>query len=137
MDNRHIHIKKMIDTLVIPKVNDLLMEFKAPLILGVEVDDIHPMGDRFGPVNISIRVHYKDQQDGELFYFEISFISYPIAHMITTCIDYVITDNYRVSIINILMDTNDSATYTFDKEDSRFPVNYAMKELKDRLSVGW
>lgn len=135
MDNRSIHIKKMIDTLVIPKVNDLLMEFKAPLILGVEVDDIHPMGDRFGPVNISIRIHYKDQQDGEHFY--ISFISYPIAHMITTCIDYVITDNYRVSIINILMDTNDSTTYTFDKEDSRFPVNYAMKELKDRLSVGW
>lgn len=135
MDNRPIHIKKMIDTLVIPKVNKILMEFKAPLILGVEVDDIHPMGDRFGPVNITIRIHYKDQQDGE--HFDIGFISYPIAHMITTCIDYVITDNYRVSIINTLIDTNDFTSFTFDKEDGRFPTNHAMKELKDRLLVGW
>ena len=40
MDNRHKHIEKLINTLVVPKVNKILMEDGAPLIVNVGVDTI-------------------------------------------------------------------------------------------------
>jgi hypothetical protein len=132
MDNRPKHIKKLIDTLVVPKVNEVLMEAEHPTIVNVEVDDIHPMGNRFGSVYISVMVHYKNPPNG--LDTNIRYFYYPICHMITNCIDYVITDNYKVTIINILMDDLDSMTLHFDKGDS-ISTSDAMDELKNRLMV--
>lgn len=130
MDNRPIHIKKMIDTLVIPKVNKILMEFKAPLILGVEVDDIHPMGDRFGPVNIIIKIDYKNQEGGK--YVSVSMISYLISCMIVTIIPYVIVGDYRITIINILKDNLDYSTFRFNNYDHLESFNYYLELLDER-----
>jgi len=131
MDNRHIHIKKTIDTLVVPKANKILMEGVAPLITNVEVDEVHPMGDRFGPVNISIMIHYKNQDGGN--YDSISSISYPISCMIITIIPYVIMGDYRVTIINILKDNMDSPTFSFDNFYRLYPFNHYLNLLKERV----
>jgi hypothetical protein len=40
MDNRHKHILKLINSLVVPKVNKILTEAGFPTITNVEVDEI-------------------------------------------------------------------------------------------------
>jgi hypothetical protein len=130
MDNRHKHIEKLINTMVVPKANKILMEDGAPLIINVEVDDVHPMGNQFGPVNISIMIHYKNQEGGR--YVSISSISYPISCMIVTIIPYVIVGDYRITIINILKDNLDSSTFRFNNFDPINSFKAYLNLLKDR-----
>ena len=99
MDNRHKHIEKLINTLVVPKVNKILMEDGAPLIVNVGVDTIDKSS--WGDSDIvSVMIHYKNQEDGR--YVSISDISYPISCMIVTIIPYVLTGEYRTTIKYII-----------------------------------
>jgi len=134
MDYRPKHIKKLIDTLVVPKVNKVLMEAGHPTIVNVEVDDVYreSLSVKY---YVSIMIHYKNQQNGLDVY--INHFTYPIAHMILNCIDYVITDTYKATIINILMDNLNSTTFRMYSDDHKFSMSYAMDELKNRVLGDW
>ena len=130
MDNRHKHIEKLINTLVVPKVNKILMEDGAPLIVNVEVDPIDKSS--WGDSDIvSVMIHYKNQEDGN--YASVENISYPISCMIVTIIPYVITRLYRTTIINILTDNMDSSTFRFNNHDPINSFNAYLKLLEYRV----
>ena len=134
MDYRPKHIKKLIETLVVPKVNKVLMEAGHPTIVNVEVDDVYreSLSVKY---YVSIMIHYKNQPNGLDAY--INHFAYPIAHMILNCIDYVITDTYKATIINILMDNLNSTTFRMYSDDHKFSMSYAMDELKNRVLGDW
>jgi hypothetical protein len=131
MDNRPKHIEKLINTLVVPKVNKILMEDRAPLIINVEVDTIHKPSSLMEDVeSISIMIHYKNQEGRR--YASVSSISYPISCMIVTIIPYVITGDYRIVIINILKDNLDSSTFRFNNYDPIHSFKSYLNLLKER-----
>jgi hypothetical protein len=129
MDNRSIHIKKMIDTLVVPKVNKILMEDGAPLIVNVGVDTIDKSSWGDSEI-ISVMIHYKNQEGGR--YVSISDISYPISCMIVTIIPYVLTGEYRITIINILKDNMTSSIFRFNNHEHLHSFNDYLNLLKER-----
>ena len=133
MDYRSKHIEKLINTLVTPKVNQVLTEAGYPIIYNVEVDKIIPPTESKSSY-VSVMVHYKNTQND--YDANVRYFSYPICNMITNCIDYVMTDNYKVTIINILInDSLDSYTFVARKDDYRISTSDAMDELKNRLMV--
>jgi hypothetical protein len=134
MDYRPKHIKKLIETLVVPKANKILMEAGHPTIVNVEVDDVYRESSSVKNY-VSIMIHYKNQPNGLDAY--INHFTYPIAHMILNCIDYVITDTYKATIINILMDNLNSTTFRMYSDDHKFSMSYAMDELKNRVLGDW
>ena len=134
MDYRSKHIEKLINTLVTPKVNQVLTEAGYPTIFNVEVDKIIPPTGGLKSSHVSVMVHYKNTQND--YDANVRYFSYPICNMITNCIDYVMTDKYGVTIINILMnDILDSYTFAVRKDDYKFSISDAMDELKNRLMV--
>lgn len=132
MDNRHKHIEKLINTLVVPKANKILKDGSAPEIVNVEVDTIRKPSSFMEDVeSISIMIHYRNQQHRN--YASVTDISYPISCMIVTIIPYVITGEYRITIINILKDNMDSSTFRFNNHDPVQSFNYYMKVLEYRV----
>jgi hypothetical protein len=135
MDYRPKHIEKLINTLVVPKVNEILMKAEHPTIVNVEVDDVYTSELSSSKNRVFIRVFYKNQPNGLDTY--INHFAYPIAHMIINCIDYVITDRYKADIMNILMDNLNTTTFRFYSDDHKFSMSYAMDELKNRVMGDW
>lgn len=135
MDKRHIHILKLINTMIVPKVNELLERGKAPLIVNVEVDALYKStwGDTPNSEYVSIMIHYKNPKGGK--YVSVSSISYPISCMIATVLPYVLTggDNINTTIINFLKDNMDSSTFKFIGFNQLESFNYYMKLLQDRV----
>lgn len=130
MDNRHKHIEKLIDTLVIPKVNKILMESGAPTITNVEVNN--QFKDIVGNIEyISITIDYKNQEGGR--YISISRFAYPISGMIVTLIPYVITGNYRVNLNHYLTDNMDLSTLSFNNDDHMDSFTYYLELLDERV----
>jgi len=129
MDNRDKHIQRLIDNLVIPKVNKILMDSGAPTITYVEVDE--PFKDIVGNIEyISIDITYKNQEGGR--YISVSRFAYPISGMIVTIIPYVITGNYRVNLNNILTDNMDTSLLRFNNDDHMESFNYYLELLDER-----
>lgn len=129
MDNRHKHIEKLINTLVVPKVNKILMEDGAPLIVNVGVDTIDKSS--WGDSDIvSVMIHYKNQEGRR--YVSIRDISYPISCMIVTIIPYVLTGVYRTTIINILKDNMGSSIFRFNNHEHLHSFNDYLNLLKER-----
>lgn len=133
MDNRHKHIKKLINTLVVPKVNKILEDGMAPLIYNVEVDTINIYSTDIRDIEfVTIMIHYKNQEGGR--YVSVSSISYPISCMIVTILPYVLTgDNYNIMILNILMDNMDSSTFRFVTFSMLKSFDYYVKLLQERV----
>ena len=133
MDNRHKHIKKLINTLVVPKVNKILEDGMAPLIYNVEVDTINIYSTDIRDIEfVTIMIHYKNQEGGR--YVSVSSISYPISCMIVTILPYVLTgDNYNIMILNILMDNMDSSTFKFVTFSMLESFDYYIKLLQERV----
>lgn len=130
MDNRHKHIEKLINTLVVPKANKILKDGSAPEIVNVEVDTIDKSS--WGDSDIvSVMIHYKNPEGGK--YTNVSDISYPISCMIVTILPYVITSLYRTTIINILKDNMDSSTFRFNNHDPVQSFNAYLKLLEYRV----
>ena len=130
MDNRHKHIEKLINTLVVPKANKILKDGSAPEIVNVEVDTIDKSS--WGDSDIvSVMIHYKNPEGGK--YTNVSDISYPISCMIVTILPYVITSLYRTTIINILKDNMDSSTFRFNNHDPMQSFNAYLKLLEYRV----
>ena len=130
MDNRHKHIEKLINTLVVPKANKILKDGSAPEIVNVEVDTIDKSS--WGDSDIvSVMIHYKNPEGGK--YTNVSDISYPISCMIVTILPYVITSLYRTTIINILKDNMDSSTFRFNNHDPINSFNAYLKLLEYRV----
>jgi hypothetical protein len=131
MDNRHKHIEKLINTLVVPKSNKILKDGLAPEIVNVEVDTIRKPSSFMEDVeSISIMIHYRNQGRN---YASVTDISYPISCMIVTIIPYVITGEYRIVIINILKDNLDSSTFRFNNYDPVQSFNAYLKLLEYRV----
>ena len=129
MDNRHKHIEKLINTLVVPKVNKILEDGMAPMIYRVVVDNIL-RSDITNTEFVTIMINYKNPEGGK--YASISSVSYPISCMIITILPYVLTgDNFRITILNTLMDNMDSRSYKFINFDHLESFNYYMKVLED------
>lgn len=133
MDNRHKHIQKLINTLVVPKVNKILEDGMAPLIYNVEVDTINIYSTDIRDIEfVTIMIHYKNQEGGR--YVSVSSISYPISCMIVTILPYVLTgDNYNITILNILMDNMDSSTFRFVTFSMLKSFDYYVKLLQERV----
>ena len=134
MDNRHKHIEKLINTLVVPKVNKILENEMAPMILKVEVDTIYTSSwsDIRDTEFVTIMIHYKNQEGGR--YVSVSSISYPISCMIVTILPYVLSgDNYNITILNILMDNMDSSTFKFVTFSMLKSFDYYVKLLQERV----
>ena len=133
MDNRHKHIQKLINTLVVPKVNKILEDGMAPLIYNVEVDTINIYSTDIRDIEfVTIMIHYKNQEGGR--YVTVSSISYPISCMIVTILPYVLTgDNYNIMILNILMDNMDSSTFRFVTFSMLKSFDYYVKLLQERV----
>jgi len=134
MDIRHKHIEKLINTLVVPKVNKILEDEMAPMIQKVEVDTIYTSSwsDIRDTEFVTIMIHYKNQEGGR--YVSVSGISYPISCMIVTILPYVLSgDNYNITILNILMDNMDSSTYRFVTFSQLESFNYYIKLLQERV----
>lgn len=124
MDNRHIHIEKLINTLVVPKVNKILQVRNAPLIVKVVVELFKPVSNDYEYVSITI--HYQNQDHG--IYISVSSISYPISCMIVTILPYVLIGDFRISIINFLKDDDgrrigDYSRYNFINFEKMKPFN--------------
>ena len=133
MDNRHKHIQKLINTLVVPKVNKILEDGMAPMIYNVEVDTINIYSTDIRDIEfVTIMIHYKNQEGGR--YVTVSSISYPISCMIVTILPYVLSgDNYNITILNILTDQLDSSTYKFVTFSHLESFDYYMELLQDRV----
>ena len=133
MDNRHKHIQKLINTLVVPKVNKILEDGMAPLIYNVEVDTINIYSTDIRDIEfVTIMIHYKNQEGGR--YVSVSSISYPISCMIVTILPYVLSgDNYNITILNILMDNMDSSTFRFVTFSMLESFDYYIKLLQERV----
>jgi len=132
MDNRHKHIEKLINTLVIPKANKILMDSGSPTITNVEVDNIfNPFKDSVGNIKyISINITYKNQEGGK--YVSVSSFAYPISGMIMTLIPYVITGNYRVNLNHTLTDNMESSIFGYNNDDHIDSFTYYLELLYDR-----
>jgi hypothetical protein len=130
MDNRHKHIEKLINTLVVPKVNKILEDGLAPMIYRVEVDNIL-RSDITNTDFVTIIIHYKNPEGGK--YVSISSVSYLISCMIVTILPYVLTGNIRTTIHNILKDNMDSSSYKFINFGHLESFNYYIKELQERV----
>ena len=131
MDNRHKHIEKLIDTLVIPKVNKILMDSGAPTITDVKVNPISkPFGGNIEHVFITIL--YKRQEGGEYVYISVSRFAYPISGMIMNLIPYVMTGNYVVTINNTLTNNMDTSTYRFTIYDTVESFTHYLELLDER-----
>ena len=128
MDNRHKHIEKLINTLVVPKVNEILEDGMAPMIYRVVVDNIL-RSDITNTEFVTIMINYKNPEGGN--YVSISSVSYPISCMIITILPYVLTGDFRITTLNTLMDNMDSSTYKFINFDHLESFNYYMKVLED------
>jgi len=129
MDNRDKHIQRLIDNLVIPKVNKILMDSGAPTITNVEVDE--PFKDIVGNIEyISIDITYKNQEGGR--YISVSRFAYPISGMIVTIIPYVMTGNYRVNLNHYLTDNMDLSLLSFNNDDHMESFNYYLELLDER-----
>jgi len=133
MDNRHKHIEKLINTLVIPKADKILMDSGSPTITNVEVDHIYnPFKDSVGNIKyISINITYKNQEGGK--YVSVSRFAYPISGMIMTLIPYVITGNYRVNLNHYLTDNMDLSTLSFTNDEHMDPFTYYLELLDERV----
>ena len=133
MDNRHKHIEKLINTLVVPKVNKILEDEMAPMIYKVQVDTINIYSTDIRDIEfVTIMIHYKNPEGGR--YVSVSSISYPISCMIVTILPYVLTgDNYNIMILNILMDNMDSSTYKFVTFSMLESFDYYVKLLQERV----
>ena len=133
MDNRHKHIEKLINTLVVPKVNKILEDGMAPMIYNVEVDTINIYSTDIRDIEfVTIMIHYKNQEGGR--YVSVSSISYPISCMIVTILPYVLSgDNYNITILNILMDNMDSSTFRFVTFSMLKSFDYYVKLLQERV----
>lgn len=133
MDNRHKHIEKLINTLVVPKVNKILEDEMAPMIYKVQVDTINIYSTDIRDIEfVTIMIHYKNPEGGR--YVSVSSISYPISCMIVTILPYVLTgDNYNIMILNILMDNMDSSTYKFVTFSKLESFDYYIKLLQERI----
>ena len=133
MDNRHKHIQKLINTLVVPKVNKILEDGMAPLIYNVEVDTINIYSTDIRDIEfVTIMINYKNPEGGR--YVSVSSISYPISCMIVTILPYVLTgDNYNIMILNILMDNMDSSTFKFVTFSMLESFDYYVKLLQERV----
>lgn len=131
MDNRHKHIEKLINTLVVPKVNKILEDGSAPIIYKVEVDTINRYSTGIYDF-VTIMIHYKNPEGGR--YVSVSSISYPISCMIVTILPYVLSgDYYKIMILNILMDNMDSSTYKFVTFSKLESFDYYVKLLQERV----
>ena len=132
MDNRHKHIEKLIDTLVIPKADKILMDSGSPTITNVEVDNIfNPFKDSVGNIKyISINITYRNQEGGK--YVSVSRFAYPISGMIMTLIPYVITGNYRVNLNHTLTDNMESSIFGYNNDDHIDSFTYYLELLNDR-----
>lgn len=130
MDNRHKHIEKLIDTLVIPKVNKILMEAGAPTITNVKVNPI--VNPYTGIEHVFITILYKGQEGGEYVYISVSRFSHPISGMIMNIIPYVMTGNYVVILNNILTDNMDNLTYRFKSDDRIESFTHYLELLDER-----
>ena len=129
MDNRYKHIEKLINTLVIPKVNKILMDSGSPTITNVKVDNLFK--DSVGNIEyISITIDYKNQEGGK--YVSVSRFAYPISGMIMTLIPYVITGNYRVNLNHYLTDNMDLSLFRFNNDDHIDSFTYYLELLYDR-----
>lgn len=128
MDNRHKHIEKLINTLVVPKVNKILEDGSAPMIYKVVVDNIL-RSDITNTEFVTIMINYKNPEGGN--YVSISSVSHPISCMIVTILPYVLTGDFRITTLNTLMDNMDSSSYKFINFDHLKSFNYYMKELED------
>ena len=132
MDNRHKHIEKLINTLVVPKVNKILEDGSAPMIYRVEVDTINSVYSTGIYDFVPIMIYYKNPEGGR--YVSVSSISYPISCMIVTILPYVLTgDNYKIMILNILRDNMDSSTYKFVTFSKLESFDYYVKLLQERV----
>lgn len=133
MDNRHKHIEKLINTLVVPKVNKILEDEMAPMIYKVQVDTINIYSTDIRDIEfVTIMIHYKNPEGGR--YVSVSSISYPISCMIVTILPYVLTgDNYNIMILNILMDNMDSSTFKFVTFSMLESFDYYIKLLQERV----
>ena len=133
MDNRHKHIEKLINTLVVPKVNKILEDEMAPMIYKVQVDTINIYSTDIRDIEfVTIMIHYKNPEGGR--YVSVSSISYPISCMIVTILPYVLTgDNYNIMILNILMDNMDSSTFKFVTFSMLESFDYYVKLLQERV----
>jgi hypothetical protein len=129
MDNRHKHIEKLINTMVVPKANKILMEGVAPLITNVEVNN--QFKDIVGNIEyISITIDYKNQEGGK--YVGVSSFAYPISGMIMTLIPYVMTGNYRVNLNHYLTDNMELSIFGFNNDDHIDSFTYYLELLYDR-----
>ena len=133
MDNRHKHIEKLINALVVPKVNKILEDEMAPMIYKVQVDTINIYSTDIRDIEfVTIMIHYKNQEGGR--YVSVSSISYPISCMIVTILPYVLSgDNYNITILNILMDNMDSSTFRFVTFSMLKSFDYYVKLLQERV----
>ena len=133
MDNRHKHIEKLINALVVPKVNKILEDEMAPMIYKVQVDTINIYSTDIRDIEfVTIMIHYKNPEGGR--YVSVSSISYPISCMIVTILPYVLTgDNYNIMILNILMDNMDSSTFRFVTFSMLKSFDYYVKLLQERV----
>ena len=121
MDNRHKHILKLINSLVVPKVNKILTEAGFPTITNVEVDEILTIkktktirnSDDYG--QISITVFYENQKSE----IHVAIISNPISGMIMTLVPYVITGDYTVTVENIEGDDGRVYLERFNSNDNK------------------
>ena len=130
MDNRHKHIEKLINTLVVPKANEIIMKTKAPLITNVVVDTIIKS---WGESDfVTILIEYKNQEGGR--YVSVEELSYPISCMIVSIIPYVITGNFIIYIINTLTDNwNNKSSLRFNNHDHLESFDYYLELLKERV----
>lgn len=129
MDNRHKHIEKLINTLVIPKADKILMDSGSPTITNVKVDNLFK--DSVGNIEyIFITIDYKNQEGGK--YVSVSSFAYPISGMIMTLIPYVMTGNYRVNLNHYLTDNMDVSIFGFNNDDHIDSFTYYLELLDAR-----
>jgi hypothetical protein len=121
MDNRHKHILKLINSLVVPKVNKILTDAGFPIITNVKVDEILTIkktktirnSDGYGQVSVMV---FYGNHESEI---HITSISSPISGMIMTLIPYVMTGDYSVTVENIEGDDGRVYLERFNSDDNK------------------
>ena len=135
MDNRHKHIEKLIDNLVVPKVNKILMDAGFPTITDVKVDEILTIkktkttrnSDDYGQV--SVMVFYGNYESER----HIAIIYSPISGMIMNIIPYVMTGDYTVTVQNIVADNGNVYLERFNSINNQYleSFGYYLEWLED------
>jgi len=135
MDNRHKHIQKLIDTLVVPKVNKILTDAGFPTITDVKVDEILTIkktktirnSDDYGQV--TIMVFYENQKSER----HVAIIYSPISGMIMNIIPYVMTGDYTVTVQNIVADNGNVYLERFNSINNQYleSFGYYMEWFED------